>query len=109
MLTPNPIRPSVPGAVPAFGHCTAFQPGTVPFKGQTMCQSCEVVRINGVLCHEIGCPDAWQDYLVECAWCGSDFLPAFKGQDCCSADCAECYHGWPEGAADENAYRHTDR
>lgn len=27
------------------------------------CNSCSPCRINGVLCHETGCPDAWRDDL----------------------------------------------
>ena len=29
-----------------------------------MCQQCETVHINGVKCHEQGCPDAWMDYIA---------------------------------------------
>jgi hypothetical protein len=29
--------------------------------------------INGVLCHESGCPDAWKDYPKECRCCGRKF------------------------------------
>ena len=38
-----------------------------------MCDSCNVLSINGVNCHELGCPDAWQDYEVKCKWCDNDF------------------------------------
>ena len=34
-----------------------------------MCDSCEVLNINGVNCHEHGCPDAWKDYKTECYEC----------------------------------------
>jgi len=57
------------------------------------CNSCEVVMINGVRCHEIGCPNAWKDYTRECKWCGTKFNPEEKGQQCCSPDCAEAYNG----------------
>ncbi len=33
-----------------------------------MCQSCEALTINGLYCHEHGCPDAWKD--VKCKLCG---------------------------------------
>lgn len=62
-----------------------------------LCQSCLVVAINGVLCHEIGCPDADVDLRTgekrkkECAWCGSEFVPEERGQIACSEDCAEAY------------------
>jgi hypothetical protein len=46
-----------------------------------MCQSCEALTINGVLCHEHGCPDAWRDYKRKCAWCGQEFIPENKYQN----------------------------
>jgi hypothetical protein len=48
--------------------------------------------INGVYCHEIGCPDAWKDYKQECKWCGQEFIPEKKYQICCSSDCIESYY-----------------
>lgn len=53
---------------------------------------CEKLRINGVLTHEIGCPEAWRDYEQECKWCGQSFKPEEMGQDCCSEQCAEAYY-----------------
>jgi hypothetical protein len=58
-----------------------------------MCQSCEVVNINGCNCHETGCPDAWQDETRECAWCGAAFKPEERHQTCCEESCAEAYRG----------------
>ena len=58
-----------------------------------MCQSCEAMRINGVLCHETGCPDAWRDEKRECKWCGSPFTPEDRNQRFCDEDCAESYYG----------------
>lgn len=55
------------------------------------CSNCEAVYINGVLCHEQGCPDAWRTGTRECIWCGQDFIPEFKGQICCCADYLEAY------------------
>jgi len=52
------------------------------------CPSCEVVNINGVSCHEIGCPDAWKDQMVECDWCGEEFKPEYRGQKYCCDSCA---------------------
>ncbi|KKL95470.1 hypothetical protein LCGC14_1854320, partial [marine sediment metagenome] len=40
-----------------------------------MCSSCEAVMINGVHCHEFGCPDAWREKKRECPWCGQEFIP----------------------------------
>lgn len=56
------------------------------------CRSCSVLMINGMRCHEIGCPDAWRDAEYNCAWCGSTFEPEVKTQWACSDDCAEAYH-----------------
>lgn len=58
-----------------------------------MCNSCEVLYINGVKCHEIGCPEAWKDYERECKWCGSNFKPENKDQEFCDESCAEAYYG----------------
>jgi len=57
-----------------------------------MCQSCEAIVINGLLCHEYGCPDAWRTYNRECKWCGAEFKPENREQTCCSEDCAESYY-----------------
>ena len=57
-----------------------------------MCNSCEVMNINGCNGHEIGCPESWKDYKAECEWCGTEFIPAEKGQKCCCDDCAEVYY-----------------
>ena len=51
------------------------------------CNSCEVLFINGVKCHETGCPEAYKDQIKECAWCGAEFTPEVKYQNCCSEDC----------------------
>lgn len=40
-----------------------------------MCDSCQAMRINGVLCHEQGCPDAWRGKPAPCFECGCDFIP----------------------------------
>jgi hypothetical protein len=58
-----------------------------------MCRSCNVIRINGILCHETECPDAWRDYERECVWCGSEFIPESQYQNCCSHSCYVAYHG----------------
>ena len=58
-----------------------------------MCESCEALNINGVNCHEAGCPDSWRDYDVECLKCGSDFRPAEGHQKFCDDECASAYYG----------------
>ena len=57
-----------------------------------MCNSCEAVMINRVLCHEIGCPDRWRDCSKECKWCEQVFKPEEKYQEFCSTDCAGDYN-----------------
>lgn len=57
------------------------------------CHSCELLRINGVVTHEIGCPDAWRDEVRECKNCGQKFLPEERYQECCSHSCTVSYEG----------------
>ena len=52
------------------------------------CDSCNVANINGVRCHEHGCPDAWRDYLRECGECGCDYRPEDRYQRLCES----CQH-----------------
>ena len=56
------------------------------------CQACEVLVINGVICHELGCPDTYKDSVRECKWCGTEFTPEERYQAYCSDDCAESYN-----------------
>lgn len=58
-----------------------------------MCINCEALMINGVLCHETGCPDAWRDYPRECDFCGGEFVPESRWQNCCSDTCYAAYLG----------------
>jgi len=58
-----------------------------------MCSSCESLVINGLLCHEQGCPEAWKDEKRVCRWCGCEFEPSDKDQDFCCEDCAQLFHG----------------
>lgn len=55
------------------------------------CNSCQLLWINGIKCHEHGCPDAWRDEWRECAWCGCRFQPEHKRDTLCSQDCAESF------------------
>ena len=61
------------------------------FKRVVRCDSCQVLVINGVICHEHGCPDAWRDEIRECKWCGSTFKPEDSHQQFCCEDCHESY------------------
>lgn len=64
--------------------------------GAPSCPSCRVTTINGLPCHETGCPDSWIDpatsrpYVRECKECGSEFEPeGARGarQSYCSDEC----------------------
>jgi hypothetical protein len=44
-----------------------------PIHLRTGCNSCSPSRINGVLCHESGCPDAWRDRPLTCISCGATY------------------------------------
>lgn len=50
------------------------------------CDHCQLLRINGIVCHEIGCPVAWRDYLRKCFECGYPFVPDSRHQRLCQ-DC----------------------
>ena len=62
-----------------------------------MCDQCEVLRINGLACHETGCPNSWLDavsgepYPIECKWCGQEFQPEERHQVFCDDECAVSY------------------
>jgi hypothetical protein len=56
------------------------------------CNSCEALYINGVLCHEHGCPDSWKDEQRTCKECGTVFFPEDSGQEVCSEECAHVYY-----------------
>ena len=60
-----------------------------------MCDSCEALTINGVLCHESGCPDSWQDELRICKECGQEFKPEQRDQTCCGHSCIMAYNNIP--------------
>ncbi len=63
---------------------------TTKRKGSKMkCDSCELMIINGIPCHEFSCPDGWKDEIRECVWCGAKFKPEEKRQIYCSIECSE--------------------
>lgn len=37
------------------------------------CNDCSPTRINGVICHEAGCPSAWKDAPRECSECSRNY------------------------------------
>lgn len=51
-----------------------------------------MLMINGVACHETGCPDSWKR-PSNCAFCGSRFSPETRFQSCCSHSCQVAYDG----------------
>ena len=57
-----------------------------------MCQQCEVLYINGIKCHEIGCPLAYLDETRECKECGTKFKPEDRRQVFCSDHCGAIYN-----------------
>lgn len=67
-----------------------------------MCQSCEVVNINGMNCHETGCPDAWESEQRECRECGRQFTPADPGQRECDGACYAAFHGFDTEPYDDD-------
>jgi len=68
------------------------------------CNNCELLSINGILCHETGCPDAWQDETRECKECGSEFAPETRQQTCCDDSCFCAYNGLPYEDDEEDIY-----
>ena len=62
------------------------------------CDQCAASVIQGVPCHETGCPSAHIDlatdkpYQVECSWCGSLCDQSPRGaKSFCDDSCAESY------------------
>ena len=49
------------------------------------CNSCEMLTINGIACHEQGCPESWKDEVRECFECGYHFKPSEKFQNVCDS------------------------
>jgi hypothetical protein len=57
-----------------------------PIDLRTGCNGCSPSTINGMLCHEAGCPDEWRDVTYECRECGCDFSPESRWDTVCD-DC----------------------
>ena len=62
-----------------------------PYYLKASCDACAVAFINGVLCHERGCPEVWRDEVRTCKWCGSDFIPATATDRFCDQSCYDAY------------------
>ncbi len=56
-----------------------------------MCEQCEALMIQNVLCHETGCPDIWKDEMRDCRECGMKFKPQKKYQMFCDQECLVMY------------------
>jgi len=60
----------------------------------TLCSDCDACVINGVACHEHGCPSSHinlatgKPHIIPCFWCGSP-IPADK--TFCDDECAAAY------------------
>lgn len=52
------------------------------------CDGCSPSMINGIFCHEQGCPDEWRDRKIDCSECGCDFYPLTRYQKVC-VECKE--------------------
>jgi hypothetical protein len=50
------------------------------------CDQCDMVAIQGIPCHETGCPNAWKDQKRTCVECGIQFPPTRYYQTVCN-DC----------------------
>lgn len=56
------------------------------------CKSCNLMLINGVICHETGCPDKNIDWLTgqyihECRICGYQVLSESRNTyECCEGE-----------------------
>lgn len=59
-----------------------------------MCDSCQILRINGIITHETGCPNSFKDKKVICKECGQEFVPEEKYQKFCSEHCYAIYNGY---------------
>lgn len=57
------------------------------------CDQCNSAMINGVFCHEAGCPDSWKHITRECKWCGSEFEPESRDDIFCDESCGNAYNG----------------
>lgn len=61
-------------------------------KKRISCPSCQLMRIQGVICHETGCPDSYLYITRECKWCGTNFSPEHRKHFYCDDDCERAYN-----------------
>ena len=61
------------------------------------CDNCQVLVVNNIPTHELGCPDIWIDPItqqpsaIECEFCGGSFIPQNRWQTFCSQSCRDSY------------------
>lgn len=60
------------------------------------CDSCQLMMIQGVVCHETGCRNAWKTETRKCDWCGSYFTPTDRLDFFCSKSCNCSYNDIPD-------------
>jgi len=65
---------------------TQYKNGMALATPELGCDGCDVVVLQGVLCHESGCPEAWKDRQKRCGICGGEFY----GDSKCQAVCEDC-------------------
>jgi hypothetical protein len=91
LLKGRPAEPEAPATAPAAPRAASAKAGGSvgrTLAGNPGCNQCEMLNINGIPCHETGCPNeskTWdeerQDWVryYECPECGSDVE---EGQSC---------------------------
>ena len=74
------------------------------------CDQCQVVTINGVACHETGCPNWWKDPITGealpwvCFECDANFIP--EGMPHRHDLCPECLN--PDFFEGENLFEEVE-
>jgi len=71
---------------------TEYRNGDVVILQENGCDGCYLAMVNGVPCHEQGCPEAWRDSVRTCCWCGQEFSPSDESQVCCDVSCFKSYY-----------------
>jgi hypothetical protein len=66
-----------------------------------LCNGCNPIAINGLLCHETGCPEAWRTRTRECRNCGSEFSPEEPLQTFCDEACWRSFNGFDNDEGEE--------
>ena len=59
-----------------------------------MCESCDCVNINGMNCHEFGCPDKNKVAREKCPECGIPTIPENQESSYEACLCEKCLVIW---------------